>query len=113
MPEEQEGILDLNKVPRQKAADFKSVYSNNAGSSATFHEVRLIFGQILAGPDQPTPVIEHSVSVSMTWEHALQLRDLLSRLITGFEKDQGPIRKQAEISKSEAESKPLLPTGKM
>lgn len=104
---EQEGILDITKVQRQKAPDFKLIYANNAGSSATFHEVRLVFGQILAGPDQPITIIEHSVSVSMTWEHALQLRDLLGRLVAGYEKDHGPIRRQGNISQSEAEAQPL------
>jgi len=95
-PEEHEERVSIGQIARHKAPDFKSVYANNAGSAATFHEVRLIFGQILAGPDEPETVLEHSVSVSMTWEHAAQLRDLLTRLIGGYEKDHGPIRKQRD-----------------
>jgi hypothetical protein len=91
------GKFDLEKLQRLQAPGFVSVYANNTNSTNSFYEVRLLFGQIIGRPDA-APIVEDSVMVTMTWEHAVRVRDMLSRILADYERDQGPIRLMKESS---------------
>ena len=83
--------ITVSDLRRGRTPGFVSVYANNVGSAMTPYDLRLIFGQIVFGPDEE-PHIEDSVSITMAWEHVLPLRDLLTRVTEKFEHDYGPIR---------------------
>ena len=79
--------LDLNALERIQVPNYVSVYANNTNATSSFYEMRLYFGQIVHKPSGD-PFIEDSVSVTMTWEHALRFRDLLNRMVESYK--QGP-----------------------
>lgn len=82
-------ISDLEHKP---SPTFVEVYSSNVNAGASFQDLRLIFGQILIGTDEPH--IEDRAAVTMSWEHTKALRDLLNRLLEEYEVETGPIRAQ-------------------
>jgi hypothetical protein len=84
-------VSDLDRV---RSPAFVEAYSNNVNGAAGFHELRLIFGQIVTDLDKPR--IEDRAAVTMTWEHARDLRDLLDRLVKRYEEEHGPLREQSE-----------------
>ncbi len=84
-------ISDLKRV---RSPSFVDTYSNNVNGGAGFHDLRLIFGQIVTGMDDP--YIEDRAAVTMNWEHTKALRDLLDRLLRQYEEENGPVRKQSE-----------------
>jgi hypothetical protein len=68
------------------------VYFNNAQAQATEYELSLDLGY-RAGPGQESEVAVRAVT---SWEHAKRLRDLLDRLVKGYEQQAGPIREFPE-----------------
>lgn len=87
--------FNVADLPRKKAATFLRIYANNAGVAASFFDIDLVFGQLIAAQDEsgkPMPHIEDLVTVSMSWEHAKALAKALDRTIAAYEKDQGPVR---------------------
>jgi len=97
MPQEplKRQVVKVTELPRSTAPNFVEIYANNAGSSSTFQDLRIIFGQIIFGMDDKN-TIEDRASITMSWEHALALRNLLDRLITKYEEENGKIRVQVE-----------------
>lgn len=97
----EEKEVKITDLPRVRTQSFVSTYANNVGSAMGRYDLRLIFGQIVFGPNEDGR-IEDSVSVTMAWEHVVPLRDLLSRIIEKYEVDHGKIR---DFKKLDAESK--------
>ena len=94
MPEENlekpKGI-NIAELLRHRSPHFISAYTNHTEGSPGFYELGLTFCQI--APDlERKPVVEQHAALTMTWEHALRVRDLLDRLIKGYEKEHGAIR---------------------
>lgn len=81
--------LDIEDLERIKSPNYVSVYANNTNATSSFNELRLFFGQIVHRP-YIDPIIEDSVTVTMTWEHALRVRELLDRMLKSY--SHGPIR---------------------
>ncbi len=84
--------VDAPQLGRRRSSQFLSVYANNATVTAGFFEVQLTFGQYAGLLPGETPYVEDSVSVAMTWEHTLKVRDLLNRILVVYQSEHGLIR---------------------
>ncbi len=71
--------VDVSKLERTQSPNYVYVYANHANVSTTTIDVRLVFGQMMLLPHEGR--IEDSASVTMTWEHAMKLRDLLTNVL--------------------------------
>ncbi len=87
-----ETTLNVSELPRKKSADFVDTYSNNANLVAGFYDLKILFSNIIIGIPNEEPHIEDRAWVSLSWEHAKALRDILSERILDYEKIVGPIR---------------------
>lgn len=64
------------------------VYFNTAQALATEYELSFDLGYRTATGAEP----DFAIRIVTSWEHAKALRDLLDRLIVGYEDSAGPIR---------------------
>ena len=78
--ENEKRSIDVSTMKRVQSEQFVSVYANNANLLAIDQDVRLLFGQIFVHPDAEPQIVD-TASVTMTWDHAARLRDLLTRAI--------------------------------
>jgi hypothetical protein len=83
--------VSITELSRHRMPHFISAYTNHTEGSPGFYELGLTFCQIAADLERK-PVIEQHAALTMTWEHALRVRELLDRLIKGYEKEHGTIR---------------------
>jgi hypothetical protein len=87
-----EKTINLLEVDRVRSPQFVSIYSNNANASASFFELRLLFGQILGGLGKDPVHIEDGALITMSWEHAQKLSELLQKTIALYEAQHGKVR---------------------
>ena len=97
-------IVRLADLPRLRADHFVSVYANQIETTPTFYDIALTFARVTRGPNGK-PVLEEQATATVAWEHAIRLRDLLSRLLTAYEEKNGPIRLMHESKDPEEEGR--------
>ncbi len=83
--------VKISEMERVKSPQFLSVYANSTNVASSFLDARFLFGQVLGSPTEAEH-IEDSVSVTMTWEHVVRLRDLLINVVKVYEDKNGSIR---------------------
>lgn len=85
----------IKDLPQVRTPNFVDVYTNNTSLAANFYDVTTIFGKVVVNADGKA-VVENSVAVTMSWEHARALAAGLNAAIETYEKDQkATIRKNA------------------
>lgn len=89
-------VLEYNiaDLEHERAALFVDLYVNHTQAQPSFNDLRMVMGAIVdnRGKREAPPVIEERVAVTMAWEHAKSLRDLLTRMIDAYEKENGLLR---------------------
>ena len=71
--------------------NFVRVYANSAQIEATAWDFRIIFGELRKSGDQDKKIIEQSVEVIMSPQHAKVLAEVLSKQVGVYEKRMGDI----------------------
>ncbi|MDA1316188.1 MAG: DUF3467 domain-containing protein [Acidobacteria bacterium] len=84
--------MKISELTQVRAPGFIEIYVNNANAGFSFQDLRLIFSQVVI--DRDNPYVEDRAAITMNWEHAKALRDLLDRLVSQYETDVGEIRAQ-------------------
>jgi len=86
----------MNEIEHRKSSSFLQVYSNVATTGESFWDVTLTFGAIntTGGDDSSRPVIDDMVSVTMSWEHAKALSEVLVKRVQKYEEAHGKLRTQ-------------------
>ena len=84
----QEGLHQVRDLGQIKSAEFQSLYASNALLAASFYDITLIFGKPVLS-DKGIPVLENSVAVTMSWEHAKVLVIAMQKAIDAYEKTHG------------------------
>lgn len=83
--------LRIEDLPRIRAANFTAAYANHVEAFPGFYEISVLFCRIQRNTGGET-VSEQQAEITMTWEQALRVRDLLDRLVKGYEAQHGSIR---------------------
>jgi len=97
--ENRSGVVKVSDLPRIRSQQFVSGYTNHIEATQSFFDIRLVMCQItriLSEDAGPKLVVEEQATFAMTWEHAAQVRDLLDRIISQYEKQNGPLRQQKD-----------------
>ena len=84
--------FNVSEMQHRSAENMVRIYANSASFGITFFDVSITFGQIVA-LDPGSMHIENRATVTMSLEHTMALADSLQRIISDYEKAQGPIRK--------------------
>jgi hypothetical protein len=100
----EEVTYSIAKLRRTRTATFVEAYANHTQATPSFHDIRLIFAGIIVphDPESPAPYVEERAGITMSWEHAKALRDLLTRMIDGYEATTGPIRQRPRDEEGES-----------
>ena len=77
--------VNVSEMKRIREENFISTYANNAHVLASQYDLSLLFGQIMVNPDGE-PLLHEAASVTMTWEHAKRLRDVLTNVLDNYER---------------------------
>jgi len=106
MPEQKK--VPIADLPRTRPERFVSIYANHTEALPGFCELALTFSRIAREPSKGL-IVEEGGEVILTWEHAIRVRDLLSRMVEAYEKQQGSIRTVKEDDSLSEEISPALP----
>jgi uncharacterized protein DUF3467 len=83
-------VIDRTNVP--KAANFVEIYANDTYIQTSPWDVRLMLGVLTElGPDQNTPSPLRVADVRMSLHHAKKVAQLLTKQISQYERDHGPL----------------------
>jgi hypothetical protein len=74
-----------------KAADFRSIYANNAVFEVSVFDIRITFGESSKGSSDEPMEVEQKVSILMSPQHAKLFAQLLLSNVEGYEKQIAPI----------------------
>lgn len=89
--------VSVANLPRIRAREFYSGFTNHVEANHTFTDLRLTFCQLVRqiGEDQkPKLVIQEEATFAMSWEHGVLLRDLLTKVIAEYEEESGAVRRR-------------------
>jgi hypothetical protein len=98
MPEEQEKeqAETISHYTNVRAADFRSIYSNNAAFAATLFDFSMIFGEVMGveqiSETEGTVTVEQKVKITMTPLQAKVFVQVAARHISAYEDKFGPIQ---------------------
>jgi hypothetical protein len=79
------------ELPTTRTDKFVRAYTNAANLEVTPWDFKLVFGELKKNSDGKT-VIEQSVEVTMSPQHAKALADILSTNVREYEKNVGEIK---------------------
>lgn len=96
--------LKTRKQTRERTPDYREIYSNSMNMEVTFHDVKLIFGEI-AVATQDELRIEEKVGITMTPEHALASARAMDKILKKYVQQFGPIREQPGADDQEPQVK--------
>jgi|SRR5450759_4390493 hypothetical protein len=88
--------LTIASLPRKRADGFSFNYANHTEAMPGFYELALQFCRIGKGADGDLAV-EILAEISMSWEHAIRVKDLLNRVVAAYESENGNIRLLTEV----------------
>jgi hypothetical protein len=80
------------------------VYSNSIHVTWSLDDVRIRLAQVVDNPETPNPGLEFSgvnqerAAITLSWRMAKVLRDQLTIVITAFEKKNGQIKTDVELT---------------
>lgn len=86
-PEEPVLLKKIADLPRVRSDQFVSVYSNHTEAAPGFYELTLIVSRIAKKGNELH--VEEQAEIIYSWEHAVRVRDLLSRMIKAYEDQEG------------------------
>lgn len=69
-----------------RSPDFASHYVNHTGLLATSFDLSLIFGRITSAEQGSPPCVEQFLQVTMSYQHAKAVVDVLSQHLLAYEK---------------------------
>jgi hypothetical protein len=87
--------IKIADLPRSRSDRFVSIYANHTETTPGFNELAVMFsriGKLRLGDF----AIQEEVEVVLSWEHALRVRDLLTRMLDAYQKHEGKLRTQKE-----------------
>ena len=91
MPESAKSAsLEPYELPTVRADKFVRIYSNSANMEVTPWDFKIIFGELKRSEGKM--VIEQSVEIAMSPQHAKALADVLSSNVREYEKSIGEIK---------------------
>jgi hypothetical protein len=94
------------ELPTSRTDKFVRIYANAANLEVTPWDFKMIFGELKKSSDGK-PVIEQSVEVTMSPQHAKALADILSVNVREYEKNVGEIKLPRTPDASASPQKPV------
>lgn len=80
-------------------AGLHNFYANYSGFTWSGYDLRIKFGELVSiadpqssDPQRRKPIIEERVAITMPWAQAKILRDMLARVVAGYEIVNGEIK---------------------
>jgi hypothetical protein len=92
----------IAKVPRQQAADFVSVYANNATLATAYYDITTMFSEIQADKDGKILIVE-KCRIVMNPAHAKALANALNKAAAQWESQFGELRLPPGLAAGTAE----------
>jgi hypothetical protein len=90
-------------LERERGADFRLIYSNNAQVITAYFDVSILFGEVLEA-NQTRVSIRDQVLIRMSPEHAKSLNRLLTEQIAQYEERFGSIRPEPMLAAVKAKT---------